>query len=129
MATTAVAEISHPGGLTAVLAGFKPYKAKRITLTGGSVADAGKTTAWATGVGVSFTAALLGFSKIDDVIIESNWVNAAKTASLNAAAVVPAGGATARVLSFGADGAAAGVAALPELTSDAYTCQLIVLGS
>lgn len=126
MATTAIAEITNPAQLVSVLPGFKPFKAKRITLTGGSAGGTG-TTAWASGSGVSFTAALLGWSKIDDVIVESHWVNAGKTTSLTAAAEIPSGGATAKVHSFGSNGAAGN--ALAAQSSDAFTCQLIVLGS
>ena len=126
MATTAIAEVPNPGSL---ISGFSapPFKWKRITVTGGSAAGAAQgTTAWATGVGVTFPATALGWRVVTAAIVEGNWVNAAKTGALAATPEIVTNGATVRVYSHGSNGVAP--AALNELTSDLFTCTMIVAG-
>lgn len=123
MAATTVAEIAHPGALNSNFR-IGPFKGKIVRVVGGDGAGTG-TTAWAANTGVNVTAAAIGLTRIVHVVPLGGWKLVADgSLGLTALPEVLSNGTSVNLHSFGSNT----TSALQDLTSNAYTCDFMVLG-
>lgn len=128
MATTAVAEVAFPGGLTSNFT-LGPFKGKIVQVTGGSSANATVgTTAWAADDGISFPASAVGMRVVNFAFCLGQWMNSDQSLALSAAAEI-AGTPTGSTVKVHSHGSNTSGSALQDITSDTYTVYMLLLGS